>query len=384
MNTAQYARPMAWCEIDKAALAWNYRQIKRLVVKHLEPRLGRGVDILSVVKADAYGHGMLEAVSVIAKQGGKFFAVSNLEEGITLRSSGCKARILLFETTLPEQAPLLIKYDLTPSICTIDLARALDRLARKAKKIVPVHIKIDTGMGRLGVWHKDVADFAVLLCRLKHISIEGVFTHFPVADTDSAFTHQQVDHLAEVVFALLKVEVPLRYIHAASSMGLLGYKNRFFNMARPGVMLYGLYPSNGLRQRISLKPVMSVKARVLFTKIIHRGRGISYGHTRRVTKETPVAILAIGYSDGYMRSFSNKAKVLINGKFCPILGRVTMDQIIVDITHAGEVKPGAVAVILGRQRKAHITADDLAAWGNTINYEIVCNFGNRMPRYFIE
>ncbi len=383
MNTAIYAPAMAWCEINSSALRSNYREIKKLAIKQLEPRRGREVDILSVVKADAYGHGMLTAVSLIMKEGGKFFAVSNLEEGITLRSSGFKGRIILFETTLLEQAPALIKYDLTPSISTMDLARALDRLARKANKVIPVHIKIDTGMGRLGVWHKELVDFVVTLQKLRHITIEGLFTHFPVADTDPSFTDQQIDHLAEAVFALIKKEVPFRYIHAASSMGLLGYKNHFLNIARPGVMLYGLYPGSSLRKKIMLRPVMSVKARVLLTKTIHKGRGVSYGHTVRMMKDTPIAVLGIGYSDGYSRAFSNKAKVLINGRFCPVLGRVTMDQIIVDITRAGKVKLGDEAVILGRQGKNSITADDLALWANTINYEIVCNFGNRLPRRII-
>lgn len=383
MKTAQYVPPMAWCEIDMAALRWNYRQIKKLAIKQLEPRKGREVDILSVVKADAYGHGMSEAVSVMTKEGGRFFAVSNLEEGVSLRVSGCKARIILFETTLPEQAAALLKYDLTPAICTMDLARALDCLARKAKKIIPVHIKIDTGMGRLGVWHQEAKAFILSLGNLKNIMVEGLFTHFPVADTDESFTHQQIDHMAEVIFELIKAEVPFRYVHAASSMGLLGYKNRFFNIARPGVMLYGLYPGTSLRQKISLKPVMSVKTRVLLTKTIHRGRGISYGHTIRVGKDTLVAVLAIGYSDGYSRSFSNKAKVIVNGCLCPVLGRVTMDQIIVDITRAGKVKTGDIVVVLGRQGKSWVTADDLASWAGTINYEIVCNFGNRMPRQFI-
>jgi alanine racemase len=165
-------------------------------------------------------------------------------------------------------------------------------------------------------------------------------------------------------------------------MGLLGYKNRTFNVARPGVMLYGLYPSDSLRRKLILKPVMSVKAKVLLTKVIHKGRGVSYGHTFKTRRDLPVAVVSIGYSDGYSRTFSNKAFMLINGARCPVLGRVTMDQTMVDISRAGKVSTGDEVVVLGGQGKACVTADDLAAWANTINYEIACSLGNRLPRLF--
>jgi alanine racemase len=187
-----------------------------------------------------------------------------------------------------------------------------------------------------------------------------------------------------VVSDLIRDGVPFRYLHAANSMGLAGYPNRFFNLARPGVMLYGLYPSEELERRVDLKPAMSVKTRVLFTKTIYQGGGVSYGRTFRASVDTPVAVIGIGYSDGYFRAVSNKAHVLINGVPCPVLGRVTMDQTIVDISKAGSVSLGDEAVVIGDQGVCEISADDVAAWAGTINYEVVCNLGNRLSRVYLK
>ena len=380
-------KPLAWVEIDLGAIRYNFRQINALAHRQLEPQARHEVDILSVVKADSYGHGMVEVARAIAQEGGRFFAVSNAQEAVTLRKSGCKHRIILFETTLLGLIPHLVKYDLTPAVCTREFAHALDAAARRAGKVVPVHVKIDTGMGRLGVWHKEAAAFIRDIAGLKNLKVEGLFTHFPVADTDEDFTRQQMHDFSDVVADLIEDGIAFTYLHAANSMGLGGYKNRFFNLVRPGVSLYGLYPAENMRPMITLKPAMTVKATVLFVKTIHRGSGVSYGHTFKALQDIPAAVISIGYSDGYLRAFSNKAYVLINGVPCPILGRVTMDQTIVDISLAlcaGKVKIGDEAVVLGHQGKSVVSADELAAWADTINYEIVCNLGNRLPRVFLK
>ncbi len=380
--------PSAWAEIDLKSIRHNFCAVRAAARRQLAPRAGHGVDILAVVKADAYGHGMAAAAGVIARAGGRFFAVSNAGEGVALRLSGCPHRIIFFEATLPGDIPFLLKHDLTPAVCTMDFARALDRAARRisSRQRVPVHVKIDTGMGRLGVWHQDAAVFIRELALLKNISVEGLFTHFPLADSDAVFTRGQMDDFGALVTALGREGMTFKYLHAANSMGLGAYKNHFFNLARPGVMLYGLYPAPELAPAIRLKPVMSVKARVLFVKTIRGGCGVSYGHTFKAGKDIPAAVVAIGYSDGYSRSFSNKAHLLINGRACPVLGRVTMDQTVVDISsalRAGVVQAGDTAVVLGRQGKKAISADDLAAWAGTIHYEIVCSLGNRLPRRYI-
>ncbi len=380
-------KPLAWVEVDLAAIRYNFRQIKALARHQLEPQARHEVDILSVVKADSYGHGMVDVAKAIAQEGGKFFAVSNAQEAVLLRKSGCKHRIILFETTMPELVPHLVKYDLTPAVCTHEFARALDAAARRKRKVIPVHVKIDTGMGRLGVWHKSAAAFIRDIAAFKNLKIEGLFTHFPVADSDEGFTRQQMHDFSNVVADLIQDGIAFTYLHAANSMGLEGYKNRFFNLVRPGVSLYGLYPADNMRTVIELKPAMSVKATVLFVKTIHRGSGVSYGHTFKALQDIPAAVISMGYSDGYLRAFSNKAYVLINGVPCPVLGRVTMDQTIVDISLAlcaGKVAIGDEAVVLGHQGKSVISADELAGWADTINYEIVCNLGNRLPRRFIK
>jgi alanine racemase len=385
-RSSRAPKPLAWVEIDLEAVRYNFRQIKKLAHSQLEPHARQDVDILSVVKADSYGHGMVEVAKAIAKEGGRFFAVSNAEEAVALRQSGCKHRIILFETTMPDLVPFIVKYDLTPAVCTREFARELDAAARRARKVVAVHVKIDTGMGRLGVWHKDAAAFIRDIAGLKNLKVEGLFTHFPVADTDEAFTREQMHDFSNVVADLIQDGISFTYLHAANSIGLGGYKNKFFNLVRPGVSLYGLYPAQEMHPIISLKPVMTVKATVLFVKTIHRGSGVSYGHTFRALRDIPAAVISMGYSDGYLRAFSNKAYVLINGVPCPVLGRVTMDQTIVDISLAlcaDKVSIGDEAVVLGHQGKSSISADELAAWADTINYEIVCNLGNRLPRRYI-
>jgi alanine racemase len=284
----KYSDPSAWAEIDIKAIRHNYRELKKLAGRQLDRRVNPEVHLLSVVKADAYGHGMLEAARAIAKEGGRFFAVSNLEEAITLRLSGPrkgnKHRILLFEATLPGLAAKIIRYDLTPAVCTLAFAQELDRAAKKAGKTVAVHVKIDTGMGRLGVWHLEASAFIKTIAKLSNIRIEGLMTHFPVAETDRAFTEKQMVWFADVVADLLKAGIPFTYLHAANSMGLGAYRNRIFNLVRPGVSLYGLYPDQSLRKKVKLSPAMAVKARVLFVKTIRSGWGVSYGHTLRDRK----------------------------------------------------------------------------------------------------
>lgn len=373
---------LAWVEVDLAAVRHNFRELCRLAKQRLDSKVCPEVELLAVVKADAYGHGMFEVSRAVEEAGGRFFVVSNVVEGALLRRSGNRHRILVLESALAGQAGMLFANDLIPALSSLELAVELDRLARRARKRFAVHVKVDTGMGRMGVWHEDLPGFTRSLGALTHLDVEGLLTHFPLADSDRSFTLGQMRLFSALAARLRQTGVPLRYLHAANSMGLAGYDNSFFNLARPGLMLYGLYPSSSLHRRISLRPVMSVKARVLQVKTIHKGRGISYGHTFRAAKDIQAAILPVGYSDGYLRALSGQARVLLNGKYCPVLGRVTMDQTVVDISRAGQVKPGDEAVLLGRQKDKEITADELARRAATISYEIVCSLGNRLPRVY--
>ncbi|MBF0511943.1 MAG: alanine racemase, partial [Candidatus Omnitrophica bacterium] len=349
-----------WCEIDLKALAYNFEQLQKLASKNMSHPSG----IMPVIKADAYGHGIMEVARVLDECGCKYFGVSNAGEGIALRRAGFKQKILLFESTLPAEALDIVEYDLTPSVIAKEMAMALNHAARQAKRQVAVHIKIDTGMGRLGIREDHALDFvASLRVQFPHLQLEGVFTHFPVADTDRDFTLNQMRRFRDIVYSLENQFITFSYVHAGNSLGLGDYKSELFNLARPGIMLYGVYPLTDLKDKVHLKPVMSVKSQVLFVQTIAKGRGISYGHTFKAKEEMTVAILPIGYSNGYLRALSNKAFVLIQGVRCPVVGRVTMDQIIVDVTTAtlsGQIpKIGDIAVIMGTQKGATISVDEL-------------------------
>ncbi len=377
---------LTYAQINLRAIRHNLQQIRGLVSKNkfiLPHRENlKRIDILAVVKADAYGHGVKEVAKLLNKEGVNFFAVSDVAEGIYLRKTGIKKPILLLESSLPLYVKLIGRYNLTPTICSLELARALNQYAQTRKKNIPIHVKVDTGMGRLGIWHKDAFAFIQKLFALKNLIIQGIYTHFPAADTDPSFTREQIKHLYNLVTQLDKRGMIIPYIHAANSMGLAGYQTRILNLVRPGLMLYGLYPKNSLRRKINLKPALSVKSKVIFIKNIEKGRSVSYGRTFVASKKMRVATIPIGYNDGYLRCFSNQASVLIQGRRCPILGRVTMDQIVVDVSSLKNCSLGAEIVILGTQGKETISADELACHAGTINYEIVCNLGNRLPRFY--
>ena len=373
MNSSNIRFP-TWAEVDLKAVAHNFREIQRLA--------GPRTEILPVVKGDAYGHGMIAVARLLNKRGVNFFGVSDIAEAIELRSHGITKNILLFESTLPSDTRKIVQYHLTPTICTLELAAALNRWARKSHQPIDIHVEVDTGMGRLGVWHKDAGEFIAQLMRFPNLSIKGIYTHFPAAETDRRFTENQVKNLYNLVTSLDKQGLIVPYIHAANSMGVCGYKTRILNLARPGLMLYGLYPTQELRSRIHLKPVLSIKSKIMLVKKVTKGRSISYGRTFIAAKDMTVATLAIGYRDGYLRALSNKSSVIVGGQRCPVVGRVTMDQMMVDVSKVRSVKLGSTAIILGKEGKVSVSAEELADWAGTISYEIVCNLGSRLPRVY--
>ncbi|OGX58296.1 MAG: alanine racemase [Omnitrophica WOR_2 bacterium RIFOXYB2_FULL_38_16] len=380
---------LTWAEIDLKAIKHNIKELKKLAVankfifpsrKGIQKTKPKPPEILAVIKADAYGHGVEQIALLLEKEGVNFFGVSDINEGITLRKLGIEKPILLFETTLASCAKKLIDNNLMPTVCTLELAKALNEYANKKRKIVDIHVKVDTGMGRLGVWHKEAFDFIGELMKLNRLRIMGIFTHFPAADTDQKFTKDQIECLYDLVVRLDKGGLIIPYIHAANSMGLAGYKTHVLNLVRPGLMLYGLFPDNSFKDKIDLKPAMSIRSQVIFLKDIEKGRSISYGRTFFSKSDMTVAVIPIGYNDGFFRLFSNQASVLIGGKRCKVIGRVTMDQIIVDVSSVKGPKIGMPVVILGKQGEETITAEELAEYAKTINYEIVCNLGNRLVR----
>ncbi len=366
--------PNAWAEIDLKALRYNFRQLKKTAAA--------GTRLLGVVKAEAYGHGMLPVARLLTEEHVDWLGVADLNEGIELRRAGIRKPVLVFEHILPRHAECVPAYGLTPTVCSPVLASALNRSARKNKKTIRIHLKLDTGMGRLGVWHREVWPLIDKIRRMNHLVIDGIYTHFPSADTDPAFTRRQIGYLRDVVSGLKERGIHPVHVHAANSMGLAGYSSKIMTLARPGLMLYGLYPHARLKKSIPLKPVMTVKARIIFCKDMAKGRTVSYGRTFTARRPMRAATLAIGYSDGYLRSFSNKAAVLIRQTRCPVLGRVTMDLTVVDISRVPSAAAGEVAVILGAQKDRVISADELAGLSGTINYEVACNLGSRLPRVY--
>ena len=324
----------------------------------------------------------METARILDEAGAKFFGVSNVEEGIALRQAGFTQEILLFETTLPELAESIVDYGLTPTVCNLELARALNSYAAAINAKVNVHIKVDTAMARLGVTAHDFLNFIDELLTLDHLRLQGIYTHFASADCNDELTLRQIQDFFNLLEKLKAKSINIPYIHAANSAGLVGFKNFFFNLARPGLMLYGLYPNDEFKRKISLKPALSVKSKIIFLKKIAQGQGISYGHSFIAQRDMTVAVLPIGYNDGYFRAFSNKAHVLIDAVRCPVVGRVTMDQTIVDVTGVASPQLGMPVVILGEQNGLSITANDLADWAQTISYEIVCALGNRLPRHY--
>ncbi len=363
-----------WAEVDLTAIQHNFHALKKCAGPHTK--------ILSVVKADAYGHGMLEAAFFLDKEGTEFFGVAGIDEGIALRQNHIKKPILIFESVQPQFAREIVDYQLTATVCTLELAAELDRYAGFVQKKAFVHIKIDTGMGRLGVWHKEALEFVAAVNQFKHLAIAGIYTHFPSADTDKKFTQKQIKEFVKLVADLKKMGINILYVHAANSAGLIGFKAKEFNLARPGLALYGTYPNKSFKSKIKLLPALSVKSRIMFVKRVKKGRSLSYSRTFIAKKPMTIATVPIGYSDGYFRAFSNNAQVLVEGVRCNLLGRVTMDQITIDVSRVKKPQVGMEVVLLGSQGKDAITADELAERAKTINYEITCSLGSRLPRTY--
>lgn len=370
----------AWVEVDLAAVRHNYNEICKFLTKKFPKKKCPGV--IGVVKADAYGHGMLKVAKTLNALGMSFFAVSDIPEAVILRRNGIKKKILLLEDINDSGLNDVIKYKLIPSISRIKSAEKLNKLAKKIKRKVDVHINIDTGMNRLGVLYSE-ADYVISeILNMPYLNINGLYTHFPVADIDMTFTKEQINKMKVLHSNLRDKGSAVPFMHAANSVGLSTYTTDVFNYVRPGLMLYGLYPDKKIKRKIKLSPVMSVKAKVVCLKRIDKGCGISYGHTYKAKKDIDIAVLSIGYSDAFPRILSNQGSVILEGCKCRIVGRVTMDQIMVDVSKIKSIKIGSVATILGYEKKVSISACDIAYQAGTINYEIVCNFGNRLPKIY--
>jgi alanine racemase len=361
-----------WTEVDLSALDFNFRQVKRIIAKNTK--------IMAVIKCNAYGHGMLPIAKRLTKLGVDYLGVVSIDEGIILRKNKIELPILILGNTMNRDVGAVLGYNLNQTVSDYHLASQLNQKAKGKGKIVGVHIKVDTGMGRLGILYRDAVKLIKEIARLSNLRCVGLFTHFPCADCDPEFTYYQIDIFNQLIRDLKGIGIQFPLLHAANSMGIMGYPQSHFNLVRPGLMLYGIYPKAGLD--IKLKPLLSLKSRIIYLKRMPSGQGISYGRSYITKKETTIAVLPVGYGDGYPRNLSNRADVLIKGRRFRISGAVCMDQIMVDVGDL-RVRVDDEVVLIGRQGKSEISAEELACLSQTIPYEIVCGIDSRVSRVYI-
>lgn len=373
-RTGGTSRP-TWTEIDLDAIVYNYHAIKS--------RLTRGTNILAVVKANAYGYGMVEVARRLVREKVPYLGVACVDEAITLRRAGIRTPILVLSSVMPEEIREALTYNLTLTVCDRALAAEIDKAARRLNKFALVHVKVDTGMGRLGIWYDEADRLIEKILGFKNVVIEGIFTHFASADEDDVqYTAQQIDNFKRLATLLDIKGADIKYAHAANSAGAVLYKNSHFNMVRPGLMLYGLYPNEKIAESVKLKPALSLKTRIIFLKHTPAGRSISYGRTHTTARDTIIATLPIGYADGLNRHLSNRSEVIVRGKRVPIVGRICMDHTMIDVGCVNGVRTGDEVVIIGSQGKETITVEEIARLLNTIPYEVVCWISARVPRLY--
>ncbi len=374
MNQPPKGRPTL-CYIDLEALNWNFQQARK--------KVGPEVKILSIIKADAYGHGAREVAKTLIKAGSDGFGVATLEEGIRLREEGVPSPILVIAGIYPEQIEEFLQFNLIPVVGDSEILKRLENLARRRRITLNVHLEVDTGMGRLGILASEVDSWLAELAKLKALKIEGVMSHF--SETESSgldYAKDQLESFRHVVQRLHAEGHHPPFIHQAKSAGVIGFPPAHFTMVRPGLMLYGIYPSPEMVDHVALRPVLSWKTCVLQLKRLPKGSSISYGQTFVTERESLIATLPVGYADGYHRLLSNRGSVLVRGKRAPIVGKVCMDLTMVDVTDIREVQQGDEVVLLGTQGRGTISADEIARWADTISYEILTSISSRVPRIY--
>ncbi|RJQ28947.1 MAG: alanine racemase [Peptococcaceae bacterium] len=368
-----------WAEIDLSAITHNAREIRRVA--------GTAIRIMAVVKADAYGHGAVEVSKAALAGGADWLGVARLAEGVALRAAGLDAPVLVLGYTPPEHSAEVIRYGLSQTVYTGEAASSLAAAAVREGKRARAHVKVDTGMGRVGWPAEPPAAREILsVASLPGLEIEGIFTHFATADSkDKTYAAEQLDRFLEVIEVLRKNGLEIPFKHAANSAALLEMPESRLDMVRPGIIIYGLFPSAEVdRTLINLRPAMSLKTRVAYVKSVPAGFKVSYGCTFISGRPTTIATLPLGYADGYSRLLSAKGEVLVHGRRAPVAGRVCMDYLMVDAGHIPGVAIGDEAVLFGRQGDEEIAVDEVAGWLGTINYEVVCMVSHRVPRIFLK
>jgi len=382
MNSSPSPPLRCWAEIDLAALERNLKLIRGSLPPHMR--------YVAVVKADAYGHGLHHVAARLMHAGAELFAVANVAEAAQLRELGPGWPILLLGPLLPGEEVLAAEYDLAASLSSLEEVPRLNAAGAAVGRPLSVHLKIDTGMGRLGVWHEEAPQLLQAVLQAPHLRIAGMYTHFASPDDDPTFTTEQRRRFRAAVDACVQAGLRTEglFIHADNSAGLESIpaapdSGRPFNAVRVGLLQFGVLPHPGsLLAQVRTEPVFSFRTRVGLVKRLPKGSTVSYGRTRTLSRDSMVAILCAGYADGFPRAASNRAQVLIGGQRCPVLGRVTMDQTVIDVTDLRHVACGDEAVLFGRQNGSEIGVAEFSAWADTIPWETLCSVSKRVPRVY--
>ncbi len=384
------SKHLTWAEIDLNAYAHNITELIRITDKDAR--------LMAVVKANGYGHGAVEVARVALQEGAEYLGVARINEAVQLREAGLEAPILIFGYTPPDQAETLIEYDLTQTVYAYTAAKILSEYAVQKGTKICVHIKTDSGMGRLGVLlnsnnnadspkrlPQDSVEAVELISRLSGLRVEGIFTHFATADdADKSYAKMQIDVFKDFINSLDRrgLELPLK--HAANSGALIDLPESHLDMVRPGIATYGLYPSNEVnKSKVDLKPVMTLKSRIIQLKKVPAGFNISYGITYQTKEPTTIATVPVGYADGFNRLLSNRGHMLVHDQRVPIVGRVCMDLTMIDVGGVSDAAVEDEVVVFGPPSNDSVTADEIALKLNTINYEIVSTITARVPRVFL-
>ncbi len=377
---SEYLLNRSWAQVNLDSIAHNVKTLRKLVQRNAE--------IMGVVKADAYGHGTRQVVPVLLRNGVTRLAVSMLDEAIELRKNGVEVPVLILGFTDPRRADEIIGYNVTQTVYSMDLAQALSQAAMKAGKEVRIHIKVDTGMGRVGFLSgfeavKQISEIG----RLGNIVIEGLYTHFASADEESPdYTLQQFEKFMSICNELgrLGIQIPIK--HVCNSAATVRYPFMQLDMVRAGILLYGMSPSPEVdAARLGFRTAMTLKANIVLIKKMDEGQPISYGRTFTTSRKSVIATIPIGYADGYSRTLSNKAQVLINGRRYPVVGTVCMDTCMADITDSdSEIRTGDEVILFGDPEENAIGIDEIAFMMGTINYEVTCLIGKRVPRVYTD
>ncbi|MFP4588973.1 MAG: alanine racemase [Candidatus Acetothermia bacterium] len=366
----------SWAEIDLDALEHNLKFIQR--------SLSGDAELMAVIKANAYGHGAVPVAQTVLQEGATSLAVHRIIEGIQLRTANIDAPILILGYTSPTQAKRVVKHDLSPTVIDCDQAQALESEASSQDQIVDVHVSVDTGMGRFGVLPDHILEVLGSIDESDHLRFTGLYTHFATADeVDKSYTYYQYRLYRRVVHRLEEngFSIPLR--HVCNSAATVDFPDLHLDMVRCGILLYGMDPSNEPDHSKDLEPVLSLKSRVIRVATLPEGSSIGYGRTYVTPKSTQVALIPVGYGDGYPRLLSNRSEILIHGHRVPVVGAVSMDQIVVNIDDVSRVQKGDEAVLIGQQGEEEISAEEVGQWAETLNYEVVTGLLPRVSRLYL-